>query len=142
MKLTRTLKITQDEFYDCIEENIVKEVFECTQRKIKPNDIKKGLKYSKNSDKASRIDTTIQNYIRGKCFETEAKTLTDRIEIKYFTEETSEGLSVTMHQYIASFEEKKHNKLSKAWSEAVYFGRMSDAIYDFQNKVLKNRPEK
>ena len=46
MKITRTLEITTEEFYDNLEQGIIESIKKTSSKIIKKADIKKGLKYS------------------------------------------------------------------------------------------------
>ena len=142
MKLTRTIKVSEQEFYDHLEQELISTIKECTQRQIHSQDIRKGLRYCKNEDNVhARMYVSILDYQRGCRYKAQIKSLSDTITLSYDTEVEKEGLKVVFHQSIESFEQKKHNKLMKMFSEGIYLGRMSDTIYDIQKKILKKREE-
>lgn len=137
MKITRTLKITADAFYDYLEEQISKDVMNNTSLHSPSVKIEKGLKYTINKhDIHTRKEFKVLEYIRGKAYKAQIKTISDTVTITYETEEVEEGLRVTLHQVIKSFEEKKQLRIMKAFSELIYLGRMSDTLYDIQKQIL------
>jgi len=143
MKLTRVLKITEKEFYDFLENDLLSNIYQCTGKELSVNDIKKGLKYAKQQDKdaLTRTDISILDYERGAVYRSEIKSIADTITISFETEVVKDGLKIVFTQCIKSFDEKKHNKFMKLFSEAVYYGRMTDTLYGMEEKILKSRVE-
>lgn len=140
MKIIRTLKVTQDEFFDCLEENLVNTVNKESKSPISISDIKKGLKYSKNEDDVyARTDFTILEYERGRLYKSKIKSMSDSIVMTYMTKTTDDGLHVTFEQSILSHETRKQGKFMKNFSELVFLSRMSNQLYDMQNKIFKKR---
>lgn len=140
MKLTRVLKITEKEFYDFLEKDLLSNIYQCTNNKLSVKDIKKGLRYTKNAeDTLTRIEIYILDYKRDEFYKSQIKSFADTIIISFETEVVDEGLKIIFNQYIESFEVGKHNKLMKLFSEAVYYGRMTDKLYDIQKNIMKNR---
>lgn len=140
MKLTRTIKVSEDEFYDHLEQELIDAIQATTQKVISAKDIKKGLSYKKFEDNShAQVDVQVLDYQRGSLYKVSVKSLTDTITISYETTVEKDGLKLVFHQNIDSFERKKHNRLMKIFSEGVYFGRMSDTIYDIQKKIIKKR---
>lgn len=142
MKLTRILKITEKEFYDFLENDLLSNIYQCTGEELSANDIKKGLKYAKqDKDALTRTDISILDYKRGAVYRSEVKSIADTITISFETEVVKDGLKIVFNQCIKSFDEKKHNKLMKMFSEAVYYGRMTDTLYGIEEKISKSRVE-
>lgn len=140
MKLTRILKITEKEFYDHLENDLLSNIGQCSDKKLSAKDIKKGLKYEKYAEDAlTSIVTSILDYKRGSFYKSETKSIVDTITISLETEIVDDGLKVIFNQYIESFEKKKHNKFMRLFSEAVYYGRMTDTLYDIQKKIINKR---
>lgn len=140
MKLTRILKVTEKEFYDFLEDSLLSDIYQWTSKELSVDNIKKGLKYSKHDqDTFTRIDISISDYKRGTSYKSEIKSMSDTITISYETEAVADGLKIVFIQTFESFEKGKHNKLMKMFSEAVYYGRMSDNLFDIQNKIIKKR---
>ncbi len=140
MKLTRILKITEKEFYDFLETDLLSNIHQYTCKELSVKDIKKGLKFSKHEqDALARIDVSILDYKRGSVYKSVTKSLADTITISFQTEVVDEGLKVIFNQHLDSFENKKQNKILRMFSEAVYYGRMTDTLYDIQKKILSNR---
>ncbi|WP_418219558.1 DUF3284 domain-containing protein [Clostridium isatidis] len=79
------------------------------------------------------------DYKRGSLYKAEIKSIYDTIRISYETKEVDNKLKIIFNQHIESFESKKHNKFMKFFSEGVYLGRMTDTLYDIQNKIIKER---
>ena len=139
MKLTRILKITETDFYDFLENDLISNIYKFTNKEVSAIDIKKGLKYTKYNDNAHiKLDISILEYERGKIFRSMTKSLFDKITISFETEVVKEGLKVIFNQNIESFENEKHNKFMRLFSEAVYYGRMSDTLYSIQKKIISN----
>ena len=142
MKLTRILKITEKEFYDFLETDLLSNIRQCTGKELSVKDIKKGLKYSKHEEDAlTRIDVSILDYERGSTYKSITKSLADTITISFETEVVNDGLKIIFNQNLENFESKKQNKLLRLFSEAVYLGRMTDTLYDIQKKIIDNRSE-
>lgn len=142
MKLTRILKITEKEFYDFLETDLLSNIHQCTSKELSVKDIKKGLKYSKHEEDAlTRIDVSILDYERGSIYKSITKSLADTITISFETELVDDGLKIVFNQHLEDFENKKQNKVLRMFSEAVYYGRMTDTLYDIQKKIINNRSE-
>lgn len=140
MKLTRTLEVTEKEFYDYLEQDLIEKIFKTTGKQIKPAAIKKGLKYTlRPEDPMTRINVTIKSYERNQHYHAIIESYSETIVLRYETQRVPQGLDVTLTQSIESFESQKHNKLMQMFSEAVYLGRMTDMLYDIQSKIVKNR---
>lgn len=140
MKLTRILKITEKEFYDFLETDLLSNIRQCTGKELSIKDIKKGLKYSKHEEDAlTRIDVSILDYERGSIYKSITKSLADTITISFETEVVDDGLKIIFNQHLENFESKKQNKVLRMFSEAVYYGRMTDTLYDLQKKIIDNR---
>lgn len=142
MKLTRILKITEKEFYDFLETDLLSNIRQCTSKELSIKDIKKGLKYSKHEeDVLTRIDVSVLDYQRGSIYKSVTKSFVDTITISFETEVVANGLKIIFNQHLENFERKKQNKAIKMFSEAVYYGRMTDTLYDIQNKIINNKKE-
>ncbi|MCM8711887.1 DUF3284 domain-containing protein [Clostridium sp. SYSU_GA19001] len=139
MKLTRILKVTEKDFYDFLEKDLLSNIYQCTGKELSEKDIKKGLIYSKfDNDALTRIDVCILDYKRGSFFKSQIKSVIDTITISFETETADDGLKVIFNQHIQSFENQKHSKFMKLFSEAVYYGRMSNTLYDIQKKIVNS----
>lgn len=140
MKITRTLNVSEKEFYDFLESELHSVIHQSSNEELSAITIQKGLKYSKNEEnKNARIDVVIVDYQRGSVYKTRVKSLTDSIEMSYETETVREGLKVIFSQEVESFNMKKHNWLVKEFSEGVYLGRMSELLYEIQKKIIQQR---
>ncbi|EAC3867899.1 DUF3284 domain-containing protein [Listeria monocytogenes] len=134
MKIKRTLQISENEFYDYLEGELIRE---CQLTKTK---IEKGLNYKKTDPKTQlEISVFVINYIRGTLYEVKISSSYETYFLKYTTQENENGLEIQFEQHIESFEIKKQNRLMRLFSEGVYLGRMSDTLFDIQKKVHEKR---
>ncbi|EAC5418049.1 DUF3284 domain-containing protein, partial [Listeria monocytogenes] len=130
----RTLQISENEFYDYLEGELIRE---CQLTKTK---IEKGLNYKKTDPKTQlEISVFVINYIRGTLYEVKISSSYETYFLKYTTQENENGLEIQFEQHIESFEIKKQNRLMRLFSEGVYLGRMSDTLFDIQKKVHEKR---
>ena len=138
MKLTRTLHITTDEFYDYLEKEFLKDAKKnCNKRITK---LEKGLIFYKHSeDRYARIDIKVLDYERGSSYVLEMKSFTDTITTSYHTFEVDDGLKIEFEQIIDSEKNKKRNAISQKFSETVYLSRMSRTIYDIESAIINKR---
>ncbi len=140
MKLKRTLKISEQEFYNFIEKDFVENFKACTGKDISVDEIKKGVSYVREDKKVpGGTKITITEYQRNHCYGIEVKNVADTFSLLYHTCPVEKGLEVTLNQTVASFNKKRHNKLMRLFSEAIYLGRMSDTLYDIQKRIHKER---
>lgn len=140
MKITRQLQITQNEFYDYLEKELLDDIQQCTKKNYTQKDIKKGMKYSKYiQDAHARVDITIQKYKRGEIYETKIKTFSDSIIISYHTSQNENGLTIVFQEHIHSFESQKRNLINKTFHEIVYLRRMNETLYDIETQIIKQR---
>lgn len=134
MKIKRTLQISENEFYDYLEGELIRE---CQLTKTK---IEKGLNYKKTDPKTQlEISVFVINYIRGTLYEVKISSSYETYFLKYTTQENENGLEIQFEQHIESFEMKKQNRLMRLFSEGVYLGRMSDTLFDIQKKIHEKR---
>lgn len=140
MKLIRTLEVSETEFYDYLESDLVANIQKCEGKELDTHDIKKGLKYSILDKKSNvRTDVTILEYKRGEIYKARINSPADTITISYSTTSDEKGLHIVFHQLIDSFENSRQNKVMHLFSEGVYFGRMSDALQNIQKKIVERR---
>lgn len=134
MKIKRTLQISENEFYDYLEGELIRE---CQLTKTK---IEKGLNYKKTDPKTQlEISVFVINYIRGTLYEVNISSSYETYFLKYTTQENENGLEIQFEQHIESFKIKKQNRLMRLFSEGVYLGRMSDTLFDIQKKIHEKR---
>ena len=140
MKITRVLDVTKDEFYDYLESQLLSDI----QKHSKEiTQVKKGAAYTRFDEKTqSSISFEIEDYERGSSYRMKVKSPHDTYTVHYVTREVAKGLEVVFYQAIESFESTTQNKFLKLFSEAVYFGRMSDALFDIQKGISRNRNDK
>ncbi|MHC5375334.1 DUF3284 domain-containing protein [Enterococcus sp. LJL120] len=139
MKITRVLKVANDEFYDYLEDELLADLNVSHNSLTGVKKIRKGLRYQKQDEQQTPVDITIEEYIRGEVYQATISTQYDTITISYETEKDPKGLKVDFTQSIESFQSKKHNKIMKAFSEGVYLGRMTDTLYKIQDSIEKRR---
>lgn len=139
MKLTRTLNVTEKEFFDYLEDELISEFVKYSKKGQRPDSIEKGMKYVKNAnDKFTKSEVVIQKYKRGEIYAFKYKTYTDTIYVTYLTKvESEDKLTVT---FIQDMQKQNHkNRLFKSFSTAFYLGRMSDRLYDIQKRIIDKR---
>lgn len=142
MKLIRTLQVSEQEFYDYFEQDLITNMDRWMHQKISAKDIKKGMSYRKQDEKSNaQTVVTVIGYERGSYYSLRLQTMVDSIELTYHTEPDEKGIKIIFEQHIESFETKKQKKLMRMFSEGVYFGRMSDTLYDMQAKIIKLREQ-
>ncbi len=142
MKITRILNVEEKEFYDYLEQEVLLDIQGNTSHDFSVKNIKKGLKYTKYHEVSnSRIDIFIEEYLRGSVYQVKIKTAVDTITICYRTKQLDQGLEIIFNQKIESFDNAKHHLLMKWFSEGIYFGRMSDTLFEIQEGILKARNE-
>ncbi len=142
MKLVRILKVSETEFYDHLEKEFIENFFQCTQKRITTEDIKKGLSYVQISKKVPGGTTlTLTDYKRGHYYGVEVKNAADTYTLFYQTKVVEKGLEISFEQTVASFKKESHSKLMGWFSEGVYLGRMSDILFDIQKKIHLRREE-
>ena len=102
MKIKRTLQISENEFYDSLEGELIRE---CQLTKTK---IEKELNYKKTDPKTQlEISVFVINYIRGTLYEVKISSSYETYFLKYTTQENENGLEIQFEQHIESFKIKK-----------------------------------
>ncbi|MDO4664290.1 MAG: DUF3284 domain-containing protein [Erysipelotrichaceae bacterium] len=107
MKLIRTFNITEDEFYDYLEQQLCEDIHKTTHKKFSPKQLKKGFTYEK---KGVRTKIIINDYVRGSIYSTTAKSFTDYIKVTYTTKQTEEGLEIVFEEYVSSYDDVRDQK--------------------------------
>ncbi|MCD8326542.1 MAG: DUF3284 domain-containing protein [Lachnospiraceae bacterium] len=143
MKIIRTLKITSDEFYDYLENDLLETANQTRSSgkvRFTRSNIRPGFKVSRETGQAySRIDLMVREYVRGKVYAGTTKSVADTIDFSYTTEVREDGLCVVFEQRMHNYEAKKMNKFTRAWSDITYLRRMSNQLYDIQAKIIRVR---
>ncbi len=142
MKIIRTLKVTEDEFYDALEEQIlgILNHKENATKKYTVADIKKGTKaVQKPTNDTIRTEFEIKEYTRGHRYINVVKTIDDTATSTYTTKVTDKGLYIEYTQHLKNFESRKMMTIARKWSEMLYLSRMTNALYDFQTKIIRKR---
>lgn len=140
MKLTRTLKISEKEFYDFLEKDLIDSVLRSEKREITPKDIQKGLTYTQTKKNVPNgIKVELVDYERGKIFSSTVVSIADTLHLTYKTKPTGDGLEITFIQEIESFVSHKMNKFFYGFSKAIYLGRMNERLFSIQTQIEKQR---
>lgn len=133
--------ITANEFYDFLETSILTQANASQpDRKLCQDDIRTGLRFAQGSSGA-RTTLIVTEYVRGLRYRAESRSMTDTIFVSYHTEVKEEGLKVTYEQIIEGYEEvsSERNRFLRGFSDAIYLSRMSNSLYDIQNRILRQR---
>ncbi|MPN53687.1 hypothetical protein SDC9_201352 [bioreactor metagenome] len=139
MKITRVLEVTEKEFYDHLESQLLSD-FQKHAKEL--TEVKKGAAYTKFDEKTqSSVSDEIEDYARGNSYRMKVKSALDTYTVDYKTRTTEKGLEVVFYQEVESFEKTTQNKFLRLFSEAVYYGRMSDALFEIQKGIARNRNE-
>lgn len=142
MKIIRTLKLTSDEFYDYLENELLEIANQnCTRgTAYTPEDINPGFKVTRGIKEAHQgVDLTITEYIRGCHYKAAITSLSGTTHLSYSTRQTDTGLETTFEQEMPNSVQKKKSRLFRGFSDAIYLSRMSNSLYDMQNKIIKDR---
>lgn len=140
MKITRILEVSDTEFYDYLEQELLLDIHQCTQKCYKKKDIRKGLKYGKyTQDVHARVDITIREYQRGTLYQSNIQSFSDSITITYRTCMVPEGLQVILEEHIESYESQPHSFLGRNFYELVYLRRMNATLYDLEHAIICQR---
>jgi len=141
MKITRTLNITCDEFFDYLENqllNIANNSLE-DQEAYTNSDIQEGFRIIQNGDNVNKLELIIENYVRGKSYSASVNSLTDAYQVSYTVNPIGDGIEVEYEQInLTKLFNAKTGFFAK-WGEALYLSRMSNSLYDMQNAILKSR---
>ena len=140
MKLIRNLTITQKEFYDYLEAEVAKFI-NTAQNGTDIKGIKKGMTYSYTRENQGKNTITILDYKRYDCYVAKIETTFDTSLIRYQTIEKNDVLEVTFYHEVESLTKKRKKMipLFRWFSEGVYYGRMSDALFAIQDDILKSK---
>ena len=135
MKLIRKLQITEDEFYDYLENDLL-----APYQDINPDvEFKKGAIYTNNQeDPTAQVTLEILDYKRYSHYKALVKSYTDNLIISYQTLSLDNGnIEIIFEQNIQSF--KRKNRFFSLFKESIYLGRMSDSLQDLQQKIIQKR---
>lgn len=91
MKIIRTLAVTNTEFYNWLEQQLLTEIQTATGQVLTATSIKKGLTYRKT---AAQIKIMIDDYQRGIKYQMTAVSPLDTVTVTYLT--TDEGAQTTV----------------------------------------------
>ena len=141
MRITRDLKITADEFFEQVEEGVLLQIARATGQQADPSALRAGYRYIEDADDPHhRTETEIVEYASGLRYATHIVRPGDDITMSYEVEpaRNGDGITVTYRQEMASFNARKRGFM-KGFSEAVFLGRMSEALYKIQDAALDRR---
>ena len=139
MKITRVLDVTEEEFYDHLESQLLNDLRNHSKETAQ---VKKGAAYTKFDEKTqSSVSFEIEDYVRGISYRMKVKSPLDTYTVQYKTRKVAEGLEVIFYQEVESFETSTQNKFLRLFSEAVYYGRMSDALFEIKKGISRSRNE-
>ena len=142
MRIVRTLKISADEFFDYLEEQVVAQIARANADDAKSVDasaIKTGFTYTSHADDPyRRTIMEILEYDRGARYATRTVTLGDTVTMSYDVMPCDKGIKVTYIQDMESFNKKKRG-LFRGFSEAVYLGRMGEALFSMEDRILRRK---
>lgn len=144
MKIIRTLKITSDEFFDYLDEQLMRDLAASGEGGAGEQAIVPGLSFTLHADdKYRRADVEVLVYERGRRYATRIVTMGDDVSMSYEVAPATrgDGIEVTYVQEMASHASRRRGFL-RGFSEAVYLGHMADALYTIQNKMLDRREGK
>lgn len=139
MKITRVLDVTEAEFYDYLESQLMNDLRKHSQELT---EVMKGAAYTKFDEKTqSSVSFEIEDYTRGNSYRMKVKSPLDTYTVHYKTRAVVKGLEVVFYQEVESLESSTQNKFLRLFSEAVYYGRMSDALFEIQKGISRSRSE-
>lgn len=140
MKIIRTFNITADDFYNYLEEELIKDVKKASGRDIKTKDIKTGFKYYKNpQDQFARIAIWIKEYERGKKYCAVATSYGDEVYVEYLTKETDKGLYIEFEQNIKSLDAKDHKSFSYKFNKFFHMIKMMTSLSNMASAIIKKK---
>lgn len=142
MKINRTLHITNEEFFNTLLDNVIKDINKSTNKKIKMSDLKKGFKFTSSSSSNRLLDTSfeITSFERNSFYAAKQTSVNGTRFVSYKITPDQDGINVEFEQ-ILPFSEKKHFRLFQCFSEAIFLGRMSDHLFEIQKQVLKKQED-
>ena len=127
MKIIRTLAVTNTEFYDGLEKQLLIEIQAATGEILTATSIKKGLTYTKTTAKtAAQIKITIDDYQRGIKYQMTAISPLDTV-------------TVTFLEDVDSYRPQQHHWLLRNFSQALLLGRMSDKLLQLEQQIIAHR---
>lgn len=127
MKIIRTLAVTNTEFYDWLEKQLLIEIQAATGEILTATSIKKGLTYTKTTAKtAAQIKITIDDYQRGIKYQMTAISPLDTV-------------TVTFLEDVDSYRPQQHHWLLRNFSQALLLGRMSDKLLQLEQQIIAHR---
>lgn len=142
MKIKRTIDVTNNEFYDYLETELLNHISLSTDKSLAIEDIKKGVTYSNGKSGHEKIETTIHNYQRDAFYSATVKSFQDTNTITYTTKSMGEKLEIIYELEVESLKTSNSNKWLKLFSEGVYYGRMSDKLFEIEQQIHKLREQK
>ncbi|MCG0748575.1 hypothetical protein IMAU60057_02282 [Lactiplantibacillus plantarum] len=140
MKIIRTLAVTNTEFYDWLEKQLLIEIQAATGEILTATSIKRGLTYTKTTAKtAAQIKITIDDYQRGIKYQMTAISPLDTITVTYSTIAEGTKTTVTFLEDVDSYRPQQHHWLLRNFSQALLLGRMSDKLLQLEQQIIAHR---
>lgn len=143
MKISRTLSITTDEFFDYLENQLLKianDNLDKEQEAYTNTDIQEGFRIIQNRDTAvNKVELLINKYKKGELYEATASSITDSYRMSYQITPKDDTILVDYEQVnLNNFQAESKGFFAKL-GEALYLSRMSNSLYDVERAVLKAR---
>ncbi len=142
MKITRKLTITSDEFFDYLENQLLKIANENLedQEAYTNSDIQEGFQIIQSTNtEVNKVELFINKYIRGSEYAATATSLTDSYSMSYQVKPVSDGIEVVYEQINLTNPSPAKSGFFAKFGEALYLSRMSNSLYDVQNAIIKSR---
>ena len=131
MKLTREFDdITAKDFFDYVENHLIKEIEETTGKVIKKKDIVKGLRYVKPIEGQQPVIITLKDYKKGKVYASKVESGNETAVTSYRVNPTEKGVEVEMEMEVSEYEKIKDSlsRFKRNYYETVYLGRMQKQL--------------
>ncbi|MGX9766455.1 DUF3284 domain-containing protein [Lactiplantibacillus argentoratensis] len=140
MKIIRTLAVTNTEFYNWLEQQLLTEIQTATGQVLTATSIKKGLTYRKTAAKtAAQIKIMIDDYQRGIKYQMTAVSPLDTVTVTYLTTDEGAQTTVTFLEDVDSYRPQQHHWLLRTFSQAMLLGRMSDTLLQLEQQIINHR---
>ena len=137
MKVTRNLQITATEFFDAVFDEIIQEIERLEKTKISKNSLKSGFHYVYTGKTAyDKVEFKIVEYQEEHFYKCVRSSIQGTTTLIYEVVSNEDGITVTFSQEsdIAGTPTKKKSLVS-FFTEGYMLGRMTDKLYNYQNKI-------
>ncbi len=140
MKIIRTLDVTENQFYDYLESQVIHEIQKNTGRHVSPNDLKAGMQYAKSDEKGKTVvKIKIDDYQRGKKYQVTSETPLDSVQVTYLTQQKGSKIQVTFFETIDRDTSHAKSRLFRWISQTLMLGRMASTLMTIEEDILKNK---